>query len=347
MHVMPVTDAKSGRPRFNSQQSKSPPVADDDDAYTITPPYRTVAGHGHAPRSERSSYRTFPITPEPQQDYRPQDVDQTLPSLLLTDDVHHLELQQHAAFSDSAGLSYSHHSFADVSSHDALFETTSPAPLSAEMPAALWSTDSASLQSPPDRGTSTEPQSQAFQGYAFFNLLQQCSKLQRHLLAAEDASAQSSDDGSAMVPSRGAEMPDSKMQEMLEDVEANYKLILDICEKGAALSRPFPGQTIGLSEKPPPPLLDPASISLITAVVFKALQVCSVLLGGAGLRARSIADVLLYKRLDVNITLARIVISKIEASAPNKVPLWQELSNKVGLIERQFADKREGIISGV
>lgn len=136
-------------------------------------------------------------------------------------------------------------------------------------------------------------------------------------------------------------MPDSQLQEMLEDVEASCKLILEICEKGATLSKSTPRKAVSLPEKPPSPLLDPASISLITAVIFKALQICNILLSGAGPRARSMVDVLLYKRLDVNITLARIVMSKVEALALNRLLPWQELSNRAVHIERRFADKRE------
>lgn len=90
-----------------------------------------------------------------------------------------------------------------------------------------------------------------------------------------------------------------------------------------------------------PTSLDPASLSLIMAIIFKALQVCNVLLSSAGIKARSIADVLRYKRLDVSITLARVVISKVEALVPNRLPQWQELSNMVVHVERQFIQRRD------
>ncbi|KAI0429013.1 hypothetical protein F5Y09DRAFT_357271 [Xylaria sp. FL1042] len=331
---------RSGRPRLNAPPPSSA-VAIDHDALALTPPYTAVAGHGRgSDASERRPHQDFLVTPEHQQDYGLHDSDQTLKSPSITDDVL-LELQQYSIFPDFAGSSLSHRSFPDISDHDSVFETTST-PLSAKIPITPWSTPS---QNPTDGGTSTEFQSKAFQEDAFFNLLQQCLKLQRHLLAVEDLSAQVSDNGSTLPLCQRADMPDSQMQEMLEDVEANYKLILEICEKGVTLPKSPPGQAVSLPEKPPSQLLDPALISLITAVIFKALQICNIVLSGAGVRARSMADVLLYKRLDVNITLARIVMSKVEALALKRMLPWQELSNRTVHVERRFAEKREKLKS--
>lgn len=351
---------RSGRPRLNPPPPSSSTTTIDHDALAITPPHTAIAEH--APRSdvfEWGPHQDFPVTPEHQQDYGLQDSDQALRSPSITDEVL-FELQQHSVFSDFAGSSHSHHSFEDMSDHDSVFKPTST-PLSAKIPTTSWSTPP---QGPSDRGTPTQFQNKAFQEYAFSNLLQQCTKLQRHLLAAEDLSVQqaSDDSGGALAPLppplQRSEMPDSQLQEMLEDVEANCKLILEICEKGAALSSKFkssttpPGQagssSLPVEKQPPLPsssssplLLDPASTSLIAAVIFKVLQLCNVLLSGAGLRARSMTDVLLYKRLDVNITLARIVMSKVEALALHRLLPWQELSNRAVYIERRFAEKRE------
>ncbi|KAF1919507.1 hypothetical protein BDU57DRAFT_512644 [Ampelomyces quisqualis] len=171
-------------------------------------------------------------------------------------------------------------------------------------------------------------------------------KLQRHLLATENLADSVSVDGSILPPLQKTELSDSQLQEMLEDMEANFKLIQEICERSAATSASAPEQAGGLPRKPNCSLLDPASLSLIVAIIFKALQVCNVLLSSAGIKPRSIADVLRYKRLDVSITLARVVISKVEELVPNKLPQWQELSNMVVHVERQFSQRRETMEAG-
>lgn len=330
---------RSGRPRSDQLQLSSP-VATDHDAPQILPPYPRVAAHG--PGSdifEGHPHKDAAITLQ-QQDYRFQDSEQRLRSPSITDNVL-LDLPQHSLFQDFTASSQ--HPFADVSDHGGVFETPLT-PLSAKTPTPSWLTPS---QGPPDRRTSNEFQNRTFQEYAFSNLLQQFLKLQRHLVAAENISDQVLDDGNIFPSSQRAEMPDSQLLMMLEDVETNCKLTLEICEKGSVVSKPASGQPASPPENIPSLLLDPALISLITAVIFKILQVCNVLLSDAGLKARSISDVLLYKRLDVSITLARIIMSKVEGLALNKLLPWQELSNRAVHIERVFAEKRKKIESNI
>lgn len=247
-----------------------------------------------------------------------------------------LELQQQTMFPDIAESPNLHHSFVDISEHDSVFDTI-PTPVSVKLTATSWETP---LQAPQDRGTSVEMQNKAFQEDEFSNLLQQCSKLQRHLLVAEDLYVRASEDSGVVPPNQRHEVSETQLQEMLEDVEANCKLILEIGEKSAALSKLSNGQSATTPEEQPSQILDPASISLITAIILKALQILNILLSDASLRARSMARILLYKRLDVNITLTRIVMLKLETLALHMVLPWQELSNRAAHIERRFAGER-------
>jgi hypothetical protein len=332
---------RSGRPRVNPPLN-SPLGTTDHNAPISAASYATLSGYTpESDVSERRSYKDLLSPSDRQLEYRLQNPAQTQRSPSISHDAL-LDFQQ-PSFPGFSASPHPYKPYTDIPDHENIFETVLT-PLSPQLTATPWSTPS---QNPQDNGPNSELHSKAIQEYAFSNLLQSCSKLQRHLLATENLAAAVSVDGSILPPSQRTEMSDSQLQEMLEDMEANFKLILEICERGAASTASASEQPGGLPRKPTCSLLDPASLSLIMAVIFKALQVCNVLLSAGGIKARSIGDVLRYKRLDVSITLARVVISKVEALVPNKLPQWQELSHTVVHVERQFAERREKMEIGL
>ena len=128
----------------------------------------------------------------------------------------------------------------------------------------------------------------------FSTFLQLCIQLQKHVafsvgMTSDGASSESS--STRLV-----------LQEMLGDIDRSCNAIFGVY-----------GQEI--MSKPAAPLIedvDHASISLVTALIFKVFQVCDIVLSCKESRNRGLMDLLLQKRLDFNLMQARIVMSKID-----------------------------------
>lgn len=188
----------------------------------------------------------------------------------------------------------------------------------------VWSTTS---QQPSDRsGRSNETSKEA----GFASLLEYCARLQRHIMTAEEDDSTISDEG-APSTSKKSGISDGRLQEVLEDIDASCKLMLDICDEESS-----PKSTSAQVSSPP----DSASICLMTTVTFKVFQICDILFNGQGLRVRSIKDVLLQKRLDFNITQARIVTARIGHLTQNRIQISHELSKKAVQVEERFTSQR-------
>ncbi|EFW19034.1 conserved hypothetical protein [Coccidioides posadasii str. Silveira] len=189
----------------------------------------------------------------------------------------------------------------------------------------LWST---TPKQPYDRSGSRGEESR--EG-GFASLLDHCARLQRHLITTDEDTSTTSEEGALPTPKK-LEVSDDRLQDILEDIDSSCKLLLEVCDEGS-LSKPASSTWTN-------PPLDLASASLITAVVFKVFQLCEVLLSGQGLRVRSMKDVLLQKRLDFNITQARVVAARVEQWTQNRRLISQELSKKAMQIEERFTSQR-------
>ncbi|EFR04285.1 hypothetical protein MGYG_07294 [Nannizzia gypsea CBS 118893] len=164
----------------------------------------------------------------------------------------------------------------------------------------------------------------------FTSLLEQCSRLQRHLtLTEKEGPAGSGETG--LPTQKKNDMSDNQVQEILEDVDASCKLMLEMCDEGGL----FKSASAQVNN-----LLDSASISLIITAVFKVFQICDVLFSGQVLRVHSMKDILRQKRLDFNITQARIVTARIEQLTQSRPLISQELSKRAVYIEERFTSQR-------
>ncbi|KAF2146411.1 uncharacterized protein K452DRAFT_219698 [Aplosporella prunicola CBS 121167] len=160
----------------------------------------------------------------------------------------------------------------------------------------------------------------------FSNLLEHCRRLQRHLTRMADICPTQSDCGS-LSPEEKPKVSDSELHEMLEDIDTSCKLMFDMCDDKKP-SKPVPD----LAKT----TLDPASSSLISAIAFKVFQICDVLFHNQASKNQLMRDILLQKRLDFNITQARIVMERIEQLTERGLLVSRELSKKAVNTEKLF-----------
>ncbi|KAJ5616474.1 hypothetical protein N7537_001588 [Penicillium hordei] len=203
-------------------------------------------------------------------------------------------------------------------------DPTSPAPLDTQT--SVWSTTS---QQPSDR---SGPRIETSKEARFATLLEYCARLQRYIMTMEEYDSTISDEGTSST-SKKIGMSDGPLREVLEDIDTSCKLMSEMCDEGTS------SKSISAQVNSPP---DSASICLITTVTFKVFQICNILFNGKGLRICSIKDVLLQKRLDFNITQARIVTAQIENLTQNNIHILQELLGKAVHIEERFTNQRGG-----
>ncbi|KAL8788423.1 MAG: hypothetical protein Q9195_007302 [Heterodermia aff. obscurata] len=128
----------------------------------------------------------------------------------------------------------------------------------------------------------------------FSTFLQLCIQLQKHV---ENLAGMASEGATYEVSTTSLDL-----QEMLGDVDRSCNAIFDVYGLGT-ISKPA---ATSMEE------IDHASISLVTALVFKVFQVCETVLSCKELRNQGLIDLFLQKRLDFNLMQARIVMSKID-----------------------------------
>ena len=152
----------------------------------------------------------------------------------------------------------------------------------------------------------------------FSIFLQLCMQLQNHVAL------------SVGITSDGATCESSTtklgLQEMLGDVDRSCNAIFGVF-----------GQ--GIISKPATPLiedLDHASVSLVTALIFKVFQVCDIVLSCKELRNRGLMDLLLQKRLDFNLMQAKIVMSKIDELTQGGSAVPRTVASVASSIETKF-----------
>ena len=214
-----------------------------------------------------------------------------------------------------------HSPFTNIRSDD-LPGVTSLSPLDTQNP--VWSTNS---QQPSE---SCGLRSQTPQEARFATLLENCARLQRHIMTTEEYDATISNEGTSSMPKKIG-MSDGPLREVLEDIDTSCKLMSEMCDEGLSSK---------LTSAQGNSSLDTASICLVTTVAFKVFQICDILFNGQGLRICSIKDVLLQKRLDFNITQAGVVTARIEDLTQNNRNILQELLKKAVDIEERFTSQR-------
>ena len=147
----------------------------------------------------------------------------------------------------------------------------------------------------------------------FSTFLQLCLQLQKHVALTSGGST-------------GESSTRLDLQEMLGDVDRSCNAIFGVY-----------GQ--GIISKPAAPLvedLDLASVSLVTALIFKVFQVCDIVLSCKEIRNRGLMDLLLQKRLDFNLMQARLVMSKIDELTEGGSAIPRAVALAASYIETKF-----------
>ncbi|MCJ1428824.1 hypothetical protein MMC29_006735 [Sticta canariensis] len=207
-------------------------------------------------------------------------------------------------------------SFLDVpssKSSDSLF-------VGLDTPNLTWPTTS---QHPSDYGSNwDEPCGEK----EFASLLEHCTRLQRHLQQTRDLVTNSDSSISSTTTAMTSTVSNNQLQEMLGDIDASCNFIFGLYGQGV-LSQPEAQLRCDL---------DCASASLATSIIFKIFQVCDALLDCEVLKNHCLDDRLLHKRLDFNITQARIVFSRIEQLTQSGLMVSQSITKKAASIEERF-----------
>jgi hypothetical protein len=158
----------------------------------------------------------------------------------------------------------------------------------------------------------------------FSSLLKHCAKLNRHLERTPDVNSQAAESGDGSNPTRTT-ITHKQFQEMVQDIDATCNAIFSIYGGSTIPTQPDSGSDI-----------DSASASLTMAIIFKIFEVCEALFDGKVLNNHSLNNVLLHKRLDFNMTQARIVMSHIEQLTQSGLLMPQETIRKAAYIEKRF-----------
>lgn len=159
----------------------------------------------------------------------------------------------------------------------------------------------------------------------FAMLLEYCRKLQSHISRTMDNGSTSAASESPAT-TLASTVSITQLQEMLRDVDTSCDAIFAIY-----------GQ--GIFSKPAAQLegeLDHASASLTNALILKAFQVCDLVFSCNLLQSHRLDDMLLHKRLDFNITQARIVLSKIQELTQMGVLTSKKIGMNASYIEEKF-----------
>lgn len=212
---------------------------------------------------------------------------------------------------DSFGLesSVTNRDFSDSFKFD--YQTVHLADTPAFMP-----TDVPPLTKPPSPNPSFEHENKTrikLGEKEFSTFLQLCLQLQKHVALTSGGLT-------------GESSTRLDLQEMLGDVDRSCNAIFGVY-----------GQ--GIISKPAAPLvedLDLASVSLVTALIFKVFQVCDTVLSCKEIRNRGLMDLLLQKRLDFNLMQARLVMSKIDELTEGGSAVPRAVALGASYIETKF-----------
>ena len=160
----------------------------------------------------------------------------------------------------------------------------------------------------------------------FTRLLECCGKLQSHILRTTDAVAglPSSKALNSSVASVSLLSP-AQLQDMLKDIDACCNFVFGVYGHDTPSKAPDS-----------PSDLDHASALLSNALIVKIFQACDNVLRCKALKTRELDDMLLMKRLDLNITQARIVMSRVQKLTQNGYLLSQGIATKASSLEERL-----------
>ena len=158
----------------------------------------------------------------------------------------------------------------------------------------------------------------------FATLFNCCRKLQSHISPAVDTGVISATSESSATMALAFTIFTAQVREMLEDVDSSCGITFVIF---GTFSRPAPQ---------PEGELDYVSASLTNALILKVFQVCDHVFSCNMLKNHELNDILLQKRLDFNLTQARIVFSKIQELTQGGPLISKKLAMNASYIEERF-----------
>ena len=160
----------------------------------------------------------------------------------------------------------------------------------------------------------------------FAMLLGYCGKLQSHIARTTDVFSYSSSGESMTTTALTSTVSTMQLQDMLGDIDTSCNFIFGVYGQGI-LSKP----AAQLRDD-----LDHASASLTNALILKVFQVCDAVLSCNMLKNHGLDDMLLRKRLDFNITQARIVVSRVQKLTQGGFLLSRNIAIKASYLEEKF-----------
>lgn len=158
----------------------------------------------------------------------------------------------------------------------------------------------------------------------FATLLDCCRTLQSHISRAVHIGPASATSELSATTTLASTISTTQVREMLEDVDSSCGTTFAIF---GTFSRPA-SQPVGE--------LDYASASLTNALILKVFQVCDHIFSYNLLKNHGLDDILLHKRLDFNLTQARIVFSKIQELTQGGALISKEIAMNASYIENRF-----------
>ena len=160
----------------------------------------------------------------------------------------------------------------------------------------------------------------------FAMLLRCCTRLQNHVTRSADVILCSPSGESIRTPVSPSTVSIIQLQDMLGDLDASCNFIFGIYGQGI-LSKPA-AQLRGD--------LDHASASLTNALILKIFQICHAVFSCNLLTKHGLDDMLLHKRLDFNITQARIVMTRIQKLTQDGLLLSRNIAMNASHLEEKF-----------
>ncbi|KAL8748297.1 MAG: hypothetical protein Q9184_007420, partial [Pyrenodesmia sp. 2 TL-2023] len=152
----------------------------------------------------------------------------------------------------------------------------------------------------------------------FTLFLQLCTQLQKHVTFAAETTSDSA--------TSECRIQRSCLQEMLGDIDSSCNALFGVYGQGV-VSR-HAAQSIEA--------VDHASVSLVTAIIFKVFQVCDTVLSCKELKNQGLMDLFLQKRLDFNLMQARIVMSKIDELTQGGSTVSRTVALVASYVETKF-----------
>ena len=160
----------------------------------------------------------------------------------------------------------------------------------------------------------------------FSMLLECCRKLQSHIARTTDVVSYPPSGESTTTTALVSTVSIMQLQEMLGDVDTSCNFIFGVYGQGF-LSKPAAHLRVDL---------DHASASLTNALILKVFQVCDAVFSCNLLKNHGLDDMLLHKRLDFNITQARIVMSRIQELTQGGLLVSRNIAMNASHVEEKF-----------